>query len=133
MLPGLAAIVCIIFIIYVFRLNRRQNEPFSRGLLVPLVWMLLASSRYLSYWLKLGSYIEVDAFSVSEGSPIDRAAFFILMAIGIVVLFRRRVDWQATISRNSWVWLYFAFGAMSVVWSDFPFVAAKRLGKDLGN
>jgi O-antigen ligase len=67
-----------------------------------------------------------------EGSPIDGAVFTILIITGVFVLSRRRLNWSALFNQNKWIWLFFVFGALSMLWSDYPFVSFKRLIKALG-
>ena len=68
-----------------------------------------------------------------EGSPVDRAAFFSLIAAGGFILLRRKIDWGRLLIQNKWIWFYFLYCGISIIWSDYPFVSFKRLIKDLGN
>ena len=53
--PQLAALIYILFILYLFWVDRKRSEDISSALWIPLIWMLLAGSRYVSQWLNLGS------------------------------------------------------------------------------
>src|SRR6185295_10089553 len=68
-----------------------------------------------------------------EGSPVDRLVFFSLMALGLLILYRRRPAWGELIVKNPWIWLYFLFGGLSILWSDYPLQSLRRLVKALGN
>jgi O-antigen ligase len=93
--------------------------------------MFLAGTRYVSHWLNLGGGIDVlDVYK--EGSPIDRAVFTALIIAGGVVLYRRKLDWDQVLVRNKWICLFFLYCAMSIAWSDDPFVSLKRWIKFLG-
>ncbi len=46
---------------------------------------------------------------------------------------KRKVSWGVLISNNRWLFLFYLFFGLSVLWSDYPFVALKRWFKDLGN
>lgn len=94
--------------------------------------MFFAGSRYVTQWLNLGVPVETIDIYI-EGNPINAASFFILIAIGLIVLFNRRVNWGDIFVRNKWVWIFFLFGLISLLWSDYPFVSFKRLIKTLGN
>ena len=59
--------------------------------------------------------------------------FFFLMAAAIVVLRRRHVDWPRAFVDNKWIWLYFAFGLVSVLWSAEPMMSFRRVPKAAGN
>ena len=73
-MPQLATLVCIFFILYLFWSDMREDPDTSNAVWIPLIWMFLAGSRYLSQWLDLGG--GVNPFQVyQEGSPIDSAVF----------------------------------------------------------
>jgi O-antigen ligase len=59
--------------------------------------------------------------------------FLGLIVAGAIVLVRRRVGGPALFRRNRWLFIFFIYLGLSVLWSDYPFVALKRLIKDLGN
>jgi exopolysaccharide production protein ExoQ len=104
----------------------------SSAIWIPFIWMFFAGSRYASQWLSLGSSFEVTN-TYLDGSPIDRAVFLILEIVGVIILVRRRLNWKELFTQNIWICLFFIFGAISILWSDYPFVSSKRLFKALGN
>lgn len=128
----LATIICIFFIFYLFWTDRKKSDHLSNALWIPLAWMFLAGSRYVSSWLNLRSSLP-SAMAYEEGSPVDAASFFLLIAAGVFVLLRRKIDWARWVAQNKWIWLYFLYCGASIVWSDSPFVSLKRFIKDLGN
>jgi O-antigen ligase len=130
--PILASIGCVAFILYLFYLDLRRPDRASFALWVPTAWMFLAGSRYVSSWLGLDSDFQ-SAQDYAEGSPIDRAVFFALIVMGLLILFRRKVDWQRVLASNSWIVLYLLYCLASVAWSDQPEILMKRWVKDLGN
>lgn len=130
--PQLATLICILFIFYLFWVDRKKTDGPSNALWVPLAWMFLAGSRYVTSWLELRS-IEKLEDAYSEGSPIDAAIFFLLILAGVIILFRRKVDWTRVLTQNKWIWLYFLYCGISITWSDFPFMSFKRWIKELGN
>lgn len=108
-----------------------KKEGVSHTIWIPLIWMLIAGSRFVSHWLNLGS--PHLTFNDLDGSPVDRTVFLVLIVAGIIVLAQRKLNWSELFKRNIWVWLFFVYGAISFAWSDFPFVAFKRWFKALGN
>src|SRR6266478_4605981 len=115
--PAIASIIFTIGILGLFYLNRDKSVRMSKALWIPAVWLFLISSRPVSLWLGMATNIEgvnataayVEGNSTEayvEGSPFDR---------------------------NVFVFLYFGFCAVSIVWSDFPFVAFKRFTKAIGD
>jgi exopolysaccharide production protein ExoQ len=132
MASRIAALICILFILYLFRTDLKKDHGFSNALWLPLFWMFLAGSRYVSSWLSLSSPQNLIE-AASEGSPIDAVAFFLLTAAGLVVLYRRKIDWGRLLNHNRWIWLYFLYCGISIIWSDVPFISLKRWIKELGN
>ena len=130
--PGLALLVGLGFVAYLLRIDSRQSKDGSSALWIPLAWMFFAASRFLSQWLSVIG-VPVPGADVVDGSPLDRVVFFLLMAAAIVVLRRRRVDWPRAFVDNKWIWLYFAFGLASVLWSAEPVMSFRRVPKAAGN
>lgn len=108
---------------------KRKDGP-SSALWIPLIWMFLAGSRYVSQWMNMAPS-QVEAYQ--EGSPLDAVVFALLIGGGLIVLSRRKIDWNRLFAQNTWIWLYFLYCGVSVIWSDFPFVSFKRWIKELGN
>lgn len=132
MLPELVTILCGVFILYLFWSDLKRSDSPSAALWVPLAWMFLAGSRWASSWLNLSVPLaSVDDYA--EGSPVDRAVFFSLIAVGAFILSRRKLDWSRLVVQNKWIVLYLLYCLSSVTWSDEPFVLFKRWIKDLGN
>ena len=129
--PSIAALICVPLILYLFWVDRKENEGVSRAIWIPFLWMVIAGSRFVSHWLNIGVPMTADAYL--EGSPVDRAVFLILMLSGITILARRRLNWSVLFKKNYWIWLFFVFGVISLLWSDYPFVTFKRWFKALGN
>ena len=132
MLPKLATIVCLGFIVYLFWSDsKKANQP-SVALWIPLLWMFLAGSRWASSWLNLSVPL-ASADDYAEGSPVDRAVFFSLIAAATYVLFQRKKNWRRLLVQNKWIFLYFLYCLSSITWTDEPFILFKRWVKDLGN
>lgn len=131
--PQLATLICALAILYLFRVDRKKKpEGVSSAVWAPFVWMFLSGSRFVSQWLNLGEPVDsVDVYM--QGSPIDRAVFLALIIVGVLILMRRRLNWGMLIRQNSWVFLFFLFGAISILWSDYAYVSLKRWIKALGN
>lgn len=132
--PLLATILCFILIAYLFWVDRKPVEGVSRAVWIPFLWMFPAASRFYSQWLELGAELTTPGTEAYiEGSPLDRTVFLILMAAGVIVLILRRLNWAELITKNSVIILFFTFGAFSIFWSDYSFVAFKRWVKAFGN
>lgn len=127
-----ALVICVLFISWLFARDRRIRPMTSLALWIPLLWILVVSSRPISFWFSSGVLIESPDQYV-EGSPIDAAGYFILMVIGFGVLLSRGVNWGKIFASNWWLFVFFLYCGLSVIWSDYPFVSFKRWFKDIGN
>ena len=102
----------------------------SRALWVPVIWLFIISSRLPSQWLGLTPISVSTAFE--EGSPVDRIIYLSLIIVALCILYSRRLNWGELFARNSALLLLLLFALVSVIWSDFPYVAFKRWFRDLG-
>jgi hypothetical protein len=75
----------------------------------------------------------ISADTIAEGSPVDRAVFFSLIAVCALILSRRKIDWSRLLRQNKWIALYLLYCLTSITWADEPFILFKRWIKDLGN
>src|SRR6266404_3743951 len=133
--PTIASIIFTIGILGLFYLDRHEDSRVSKALWIPAVWLFLISSRPVSLWLGIAPNLKgVDATEAYvEGSPIDRNVFIFLLLAALVVLVARSGRAGPLLRKNAPILLYFSFCAVSIVWSDFPFVAFKRFIKAIGD
>ena len=114
-------------------MDRKNNEAISKALWIPFIWLFFSRSRNISEWLHLGAPdMSVSAEAIIEGNPLNRAVYTILIIAGVLILLRRKINWSELFTKNAWIWLYFIFGAISFVWSDYPYVSFKRWIKASG-
>src|SRR5262245_32518416 len=118
-----------LFAISLFVWDSRRYTPVSRALWLPVLWLAITGSRFVSQWMNLGAS---DLGSYTEGSPIDALYFLALILAGLGVLARRRIVLARLIRQNAWLVAFFLFCLLSIVWSDDPAVALKRWIKTLG-
>jgi O-antigen ligase len=133
MSPLLALFLTILFIFYLFKRDIGQQDDVSHALWLPWLWMMILGSRYVSEWLTLGYSMELSVDALEDGSPVDRIVFFILIAAALYVLWKRQIPWSLLLHNNVGLTLFICYCAVSILWSDFPFVAFKRLIKVLGH
>lgn len=127
MSPKIALFLCILFILYLFKLDFKTKPNVSIALWVPLIWLLIISSRMVSLWFYQNPEDYVD------GNPIDPNIFTALIVIGLLILLGRKIAWSDVFKGNTWVFIYFAYCGISILWSDFPDVAFKRYIKAIGS
>ena len=121
----LALIFCSIFVVQILRMERRQNPTLSWALWIPTIWMIKISSKDLAYWLGRG-----DA-EVGTGSPYERYLLVLLLCLGLMVLYRRRLDWYQTVKDNIWLMMLICYMFLGILWSDMAFTSFKRWSREL--
>lgn len=128
--PSLATALTLIGVLYLLRRDALRGETRSAALWLPVLWLGITGSRFISQWMDLGnSYGD----NVTEGSPIDALYFATLIAAGLWTLYQRGVRVGAVLRANGWIFAFMAYGLLSVLWSDFPLIAGKRWIKTLGH
>src|SRR5881296_2098839 len=129
---GLAAVVCAAGILGMFLLDRDRTSRTSPALWVPAAWLGIATSRDISQWFN--TVLVTDSpDQLLEGSPVDRVIYAGLLVAGLVVLVSRAERARSLLRANWPLVVFFLFCAISVLWSDYPFVAFKRWTKAMGN
>jgi O-antigen ligase len=127
-----ALFLTIVFIAFLVRRESRLGANVTGALWIPVLWMLLICSRAFSQWLGLFG-VHAGGVSLEEGSPVDAAVYFALIAAGFLILVQRRVRLTEIVRNNPLAAIFFIYCLVSILWSDFPFVALKRWIKFLGH
>lgn len=130
--PSLATLLTLGFIIVLLVRDQRTQAKVSAALWLPVIWLTLNGSRFVSQWLSLFG-VGGPSGDMADGSPIDAACFLALILAGMTVLVRRRIVIAEIVSRNRWLTFFLIYTLISIVWSDFPLIAAKRWIKTLGH
>jgi exopolysaccharide production protein ExoQ len=128
----IATIAYIAGIIGLFWLDRDVKTRISKAVWIPSLWLLIVGSRPVSTWLQSGPTIS-QAEQYVEGSPIDAAVYGVLIVAGAIALSSRRRQVAACLRENIPLVLFFSYCCLSIVWSDYSFVALKRWTKAVGD
>jgi O-antigen ligase len=131
--PQVASIVCAIIIAALFFLDRGEKSRVSTAMWIPIVWLFFCTTRDVDQWLGMTLRQTDDAGVYLEGNPLDRVLLEVLEIGALAVVVSR---WARTgiILRRSWaVALFFCYAALSIAWSDFPFVTLKHWVKGVGD
>src|SRR6266571_4965257 len=128
--PFLALASWFVLLLALLRFDPAKEKGTSLALSLSAIWLVIAGSRLPSQWLA-GRLDAGGGFE--EGSPLDRTIFSILILVAIIILASRSFRWDAFFARNFFLMAFVSFALVSVLWSDFPFVAFKRWFRDLGN
>ena len=130
--PLLATVVFAFGILGLFALNRDPKARTSRALWIPVIWLSINGSRPVSQWLQLSPAMD-SPDSILEGSPLDAQVYAILVAAGLIVMVARGRQVGTFLRANGPLLAFFLYAGISVLWSDYPFVAFKRWTKGVGD
>jgi exopolysaccharide production protein ExoQ len=130
-MPPIVALALVIAVLAVLLvMERRTNPEVSPALWIPFFWIFFIGTRFPTQWLSIN---DAPAFPGAdeylEGSPLDMAVFLSLYVMAVVVLMRRSVSVTSIMAANAWVTAFLLYGLLSVVWSDYPWIAIKRFIK----
>lgn len=125
----LASLIIICVIVYLFRRDGNKNEGNSIAIFIPFIWVLFPKYPAIFSWIGLGASRNIN---VAEGNPVARLVYLILILSGLYVLVKRNINWRQYILNNLSIYLFFVFGALSILWSDYPFISFKRWVKSFG-
>lgn len=129
--PFLALVLCIILVLCLYIDDIRRQPRSSKAIWIPLIWLLMFGSRYISRWLNTGASFESSG-EYLEGSLLDRSILGVLIAAGLFILYRRRIPCGRIFQNNKWVVIYFIYCGISIIWSDYTSVSGKSWIKGLG-
>jgi O-antigen ligase len=127
-----ATLLYIVLIAGLFWLDRDPEARVSKALWIPTAYLLITGSRPVSMWLGMSPSVgQADLYR--EGSPIDAAVIFFLLIAGFTVLVRRAPQVEQVLKKNWLILLFFFYAALSILWSDYPFVTLKHWIKGIGD
>jgi O-antigen ligase len=129
----LAAVLFGICILGLFSLCRSRCSVTSGALWLPVTWLFIGGSRNVGEWLQVRGLAQDAASRYLDGNPLDRAFLGALMAVGFVVLVRRRERVLAVLRGNVPVLLFLSYCLLSTLWSEYPIVALKRWSRTVGD
>jgi exopolysaccharide production protein ExoQ len=129
---SLALILTVGFIFFLYWRDIREQPNVTRALWIPTLWMMIIGSRFVSEWVTLNS-APSSITEMEDGSPLDRVVFLSLIVGGLYILIKRKTSFSKIFQNNICITIYIIYCGLSLLWSDFPFVAFKRWIKILGH
>jgi exopolysaccharide production protein ExoQ len=129
MSPSAAALLTTVLVAFLFLQDPTRKDGTNGALWLPVLWMAVTGSRFVSQWMNLGTTVE-ETF---EGSPLDAAYFLTLIVTGSVILARRHLLIAELVRNNRWLVAFLLYSLLAILWSDFHFIALKRWVKTLGH
>lgn len=131
--PHLASLVFAIGIVGLFILDRDPNLRTSKALWIPVAWLLIAGSRPVSSWVETGPALDSASQHNIDSNPINVVVFAILLAAGLYVLVKRGQQVRTLLQANWPILLFFAYCALSTLWSDYTLAASRKWIRSLGD
>jgi len=104
----------------------------SHALWIPAAWLFSISSRPISSWLGMTPQLNSPT-DYLDGSPIDRAVLTALLIAALLVVVSRMSKATPLLKKNAPILVFFLYCGISILWSDFAFVAFKRWTKSVGD
>lgn len=131
MSPNIAALLCGVFILWVFILDVKKKPNVSLSHWIPFLWFLILSSRPVAQWFIQYTSGATESTEIS-GNIIDATILSILMILGVVILSGRIKSVQSIFKDNPWLVLFTLYCGISILWSDYPLISMKRWFRSLG-
>jgi O-antigen ligase len=123
-----AALFCTGCVVLLLWQERKQSHEVSQAVWLPTVWVMACICKPLAMW-----YGSAGSGSVEDGSPLDRSFASLLIALGMLVIAKRRISWAIIRKNNAWLVALCVYAFVSILWSDFPFVSIKRYVRFTGS
>lgn len=123
------------FIAYALIKDLRQSQPFSSGMWISFIWLVIIATRPVIYWVHPSMFVgfsqrisweQQRSIEVVQSNSLDRNIVIILLALGLIILIRRSSNFRLRASDNGWLIIFFAYCLISILWSDFPIVVLKK-------
>jgi hypothetical protein len=129
--PLVALTLWAILLVALLRIDPAKESRVSPWLWAPILWMFILATKLPSQWLGDGGGMSAQAFE--EGNALDRSIDIGFILVGTWILRSRSFVLRSFFERNLALTAYLGFALLSVVWSDYSFVALKRWIRDLCN
>jgi hypothetical protein len=102
MMAYTALVFTILFVLFLFLIDRKRNMRVSAALWIPVDMDDLLCGKTHFFWISPTSAQTLDTVSFMEGSPVDRNILSFLIIISIYVLLKRKIKW-GSIFKNNWL------------------------------
>lgn len=117
--PLLALVLCTGFVLFLLKLERKQESRVSRLSWLPTIWLLYIASKPLGVWFQAAGTIE-------SGSIHDQIFLALLLCLAVLVLFARSFPFGAAFREQPWLLALIVYMLLSVFWTDSPLVGLRR-------
>jgi exopolysaccharide production protein ExoQ len=134
-LARLAFVLTVSFIIFALRFDLKESRQLSRSLWIPFLWLAVSASKPITLWLhpNLTAAAELSELDFTQGDSTERIFLLFLISAGLIVLYRNREKWAFHLKDNFSLYIFHLYALLSIIWSDYPGVSAKRWIRATGN
>jgi hypothetical protein len=131
----ISLIVAFFFLAIFIRNDHKEFSAFSARLWLPLIWMLLTSTRLLGIIFPTKSTNNAfEAVGVYlQGNATERGISVVLVCIGLITLAKKRLNLLNLVKANAWLFMLHFYALISIGWSDVPGVSLKRWIRIIGS
>lgn len=128
-----ALTLSLLFSAYMIFRDCRKRRDVSVAVWIPTALVMILASRPVSLWLSgRGATLGVEEANDLQSSIADQLFYFCVLASSFVVASIRGVKWRKLFTGNVVIMLFYAYFAISILWSSDPSGSTKRLIKDFG-
>jgi exopolysaccharide production protein ExoQ len=128
--PILALLLWFALLLALLRFDPAKEPGVSTALWLPVIWFFIVGSRLPSQWV--GEVGQRAVENMEQGNALDRSIYSLLILLAFGILISRSFEWKKLFVANAALTAFLSFALLSVLWSDFPFIAFKRWFRDLG-
>jgi exopolysaccharide production protein ExoQ len=131
----IALLLCLAFIIYCLRQDLKESRGSSPFLWIPFVWMAISASKPITFWLypRFNPLFDSADYMPMGGYALERNPLIIMMALGLIALYKRRDLIRIDFRKSSYLWLFFFYLLMSTSWTDYQGASLKKWMRAVGD
>ena len=129
--PYIALILVLFFILLSLKLDSKNASDNSKYLWIPIIWIILSIIKPIPFFFNVQDNT-IDATAYTEGNPLYKNIYSVLILIGIYIIYKRKVSLFHIISSNKLIFIWFLYCAFSIAWSDYPAISFRRWIKGAG-
>lgn len=133
MMASFAPLLFVGWIAWLLYRDAKERPSVPGATWIVVAWVVIYGSRPVTSWFAGADALAAGPESPDEGNLGEALISLSLIMAGMFVLMQRGVNLLSVLRENRWVFVFYGFWTISVLWSDFPVLTAKRLFRDVGN
>src|SRR5687767_2281622 len=113
---------CWSFVLWLLARDTHKRTGVSSAIWIVVAWVSIIASRSVSSWFGFGGAVD-QAQAYDEGSAVERLVYFLLIAVGVLILARRGATIGVLFKHNRCLVWFFLYWLASALWSEHALVA----------